>query len=140
MSAAARILDRLERVKPTGPGRWIAACPAHKDRSPSLSIRETDDGRILLHDFGGCTTGDVLASLGLGLSDLFDKPLEHYSRPYKSRVPAGDVLVLVSHEIDVAMILLGEAVDGKSIGEDSWQRLARSAARIGRARDHVHGC
>ena len=39
MSAAARLLDRLTGVKQTAPGRWIAKCPAHEDRSPSLSIR-----------------------------------------------------------------------------------------------------
>ena len=76
MSAAAKVLDRLARVKQTGPGRWIASCPAHEDRSPSLSIREIDD-RLLIHDFGGCDTGDVLAALGLNISDLFEPPLEH---------------------------------------------------------------
>jgi hypothetical protein len=139
VSAAALILDRLERVKPTGPGRWIAACPAHKDKSPSLSIRETDDGRVLLHDFGGCPTGDVLASLGVGLSDLFDKPLTHFAAPSKSRVPARDVLELISCEVDVAMVLLTETIAAKDIGNIGWQRLAQAAARIGRARDHVHG-
>lgn len=61
MNAAARVLDRLDGVRPTGTGRWIAKCPAHPDRSPSLSIRETDDGRVLLHDHGGCDTENVLA-------------------------------------------------------------------------------
>ena len=60
MSAAAKLLDRLERVKQTGPRRWIAACPSHRDRSPSLSIRELDSGLVLLHDFGGCGTGVCL--------------------------------------------------------------------------------
>ena len=39
---AATILDRLDGVRPTGDGRWIARCPAHDDRSPSLSIREAE--------------------------------------------------------------------------------------------------
>ena len=79
MSAAA-LLGSLERVKQTGPGRWLARCPARDDRSPSLSIRELDDGRVLLHDFAGCSTEDVMEALGLTLSDLFEAPLAH-SRP-----------------------------------------------------------
>jgi hypothetical protein len=139
LSAAARILDRLDGVKPMGPGRWAAKCPAHADRSPSLSIREIDDGRVLLHDFGGCSTDGVLAAMGLTLSDLFDKPIEHYTAPSHSRVPARDVLELVSREIDVAMMLLTRVLDAKSISEPEWKRLAQASARIGRARDHVHG-
>lgn len=139
MSAAARALDRLDGVKATGPGRWVAKCPGHADRSPSLSIRETDDGRVLLHDFGGCSTDSVIEAMGLTLSDLFDKPVEHYTAPSHSRIPARDVLELVSREIDVAIILLTRVLDARSISEPQWQRLAQASARIGRARDHVHG-
>ena len=44
------ILSRLEKVSSNnGGGRYKALCPAHADRSPSLSICEGDDGRVLLH-------------------------------------------------------------------------------------------
>lgn len=52
MADVNRLLDPLEKVKKTGTDRWIARCPAHADKSPSLSIRYADD-RILLHCFGG---------------------------------------------------------------------------------------
>ena len=45
---AAKLLDRLPGVRKTGPGRWIAPCPAHEDRRPSLSIRELEDGSRFL--------------------------------------------------------------------------------------------
>ena len=64
------VLQHLSKVKKAGKG-YKAQCPAHEDKSPSLSIRETDDGRILLHCHAGCTTGAVVASIGLKLSDLF---------------------------------------------------------------------
>ncbi len=66
-----RLLERLERVKATGPGRWSACCPAHDDKSPSLAIRELGDERVLLHCFTGCSTADVLAAVGLEFADLF---------------------------------------------------------------------
>ena len=41
---------------------WTARCPAHDDRTPSLSIGWRD-GRVLLHCFGGCTQADVIDAL-----------------------------------------------------------------------------
>jgi hypothetical protein len=38
------ILARLQAVRRSGRG-WVAHCPAHEDRSPSLSVREGWDGR-----------------------------------------------------------------------------------------------
>lgn len=64
-------LERLEGVRPRGRGKWSAHCPAHKDKSPSLSIAEGVDGRILLHDFAGCSSNDIVAALNLALKDLF---------------------------------------------------------------------
>jgi hypothetical protein len=63
-------LPLLGGVKQHG-GKVLALCPAHPDKSPSLSIREGTDGRILLHDFAGCEPQAIVAALGLRLSDLF---------------------------------------------------------------------
>ena len=64
------VLQHLTKVKKTSKG-YQALCPAHKDKSPSLSIREGEDGRILLHCHAGCTAEAVVASIGLKLSDLY---------------------------------------------------------------------
>lgn len=58
------------QARPQGRGRWIGRCPAHEDRSPSLSITLKED-RILLYCFAGCETERVLDSLGLEWGDLF---------------------------------------------------------------------
>src|SRR4051812_21478690 len=64
----------LVQAQPTGAGRWKARCPAHNDRSPSLSIREGEDGRVLVLCRAGCALGSILAPLKLGKSDLFAGP------------------------------------------------------------------
>lgn len=69
------LLHRLDDVRSRGPGRWVAQCPSHNDRTPSLSIREGQDGRLLVHDFGGCSSNEIVAALGLGLKDLFTDSL-----------------------------------------------------------------
>ena len=68
------ILSHFPDAKKTGNG-WICKCPAHDDRTASLSISEGRDGRTLIKCFAGCTVESICAKLGLKLSDLFaDQP------------------------------------------------------------------
>jgi len=66
-------LSRLQRVRRNGDG-FLARCPAHEDHSPSLSIRNGHDGRILFYCFAGCTIEAICAALQIKVSDLFYKP------------------------------------------------------------------
>lgn len=78
-SAASRILSRLSGVRTVGEGKWIAQCPAHEDRSPSLSLRQLED-RLLIHDHAGCKPAAIVAALGLSLVDLFDGGTSRHHR------------------------------------------------------------
>lgn len=71
MSAAEAFVERLSKVLKTNSNRWQAVCPAHNDKSPSLSITEAQDGRVLIHCHAGCNPLNIVESVGLGLSDLF---------------------------------------------------------------------
>ena len=64
------VLNRLEGVRQSN-GSWKALCPNHADTEPSLSIKEGDDGRVLLTCFGGCSFAAVVKALGLEQRDLF---------------------------------------------------------------------
>ncbi|MHB9023969.1 MAG: phage/plasmid primase, P4 family [Armatimonadota bacterium] len=66
------ILSHLDGVKRTGAG-WMARCPAHDDKNPSLSITETPD-RILLNCHAGCSSENVTRAMGLRMRDLFRTP------------------------------------------------------------------
>lgn len=70
---AAQFAEQLG-ARRTGLGRWQARCPAHQDRSPSLSIREGADGRVLVHCFAGCALDSILAALKLSRRDLQPGP------------------------------------------------------------------
>lgn len=52
---------------------YQTCCPSHDDQNPSLSIRETAEGKILLKCFSGCTIDNICSSLNVPLSELFDK-------------------------------------------------------------------
>ncbi len=69
-SPLASVLERLDHPAPSAHG-YVACCPAHEDRNPSLSIDETADGVVLIHCHAGCTCKEILASLGLRDADLF---------------------------------------------------------------------
>jgi putative DNA primase/helicase len=44
-------------------GGWMARCPAHKDREPSLSIHDGDGGKVLVRCQAGCPQEQVIATL-----------------------------------------------------------------------------
>jgi len=69
----------LNGVKPRGRDKWLACCPAHDDKDPSLSVTATPQGKILLKCFAGCSALEVVHSLGLELPDLF--PDDHTEDP-----------------------------------------------------------
>ncbi len=71
---ANEILSRLDAVRSRGANKWSARCPAHADRSPSLSLRVAEDGRILVHCFAGCTVHEICRALGLSVGELFPDP------------------------------------------------------------------
>lgn len=82
--AAEELLARLEAVRRNGEGRWMARCPAHGDKGPSLSVREGEDGRILLHCFSGCSFSEIVTALGVEPQQLFP-PSDEPWRPRRPR-------------------------------------------------------
>ncbi len=72
------VLGRLEDVH-VGDGGNMAHCPCpghgrgRGDRNRSLDVKEGEDGRVLMHCFAGCETADVVAALGLSMTDLFER-------------------------------------------------------------------
>ncbi len=127
---ASILLSRLDKVRPTGPGRWLARCPAHEDRSPSLSVRETEQGAVLLHCFGGCPSADVLAAVGLEFADLYPDRTPDYGPRPKSRIPALDVLRALHFEALVVAVAAGHLLEGKPLDAGDMERLALAQQRI----------
>jgi hypothetical protein len=78
-----RVLERLKGARRSG-SNYNAKCPAHEDREPSLSIKEGNDGRVLLNCHKGCSTEAVVQALGLQMTDLFPP------KPYAEEKPLAD--------------------------------------------------
>ncbi len=67
------VLSRLQGVRKDGRG-WKALCPAHNDRKPSLKVDEGEGGKVLVKCFAGCRTEDIVAAIGLNMSNLYPEP------------------------------------------------------------------
>ena len=128
--SADLLLSRLDSVRRTGQGRWICACPGHDDKHPSLSIRELDDGRILLHDFAGCEVGEVLGAIGLDFDALFpERPIEGAKRERRP-FNAHDVLDALAFEATIVAIAAGDMAQGKPMTDVDRVRLMLAAERL----------
>ncbi len=136
-SSLLRILEKLEKVRHKGGGQYSACCPAHDDKSPSLSVRETDE-KILLHCFGGCSPAEVLAALGLSLSDLYVRPLGDYGPlPKQRRWDARALLLMLAHEALVLEVFAHDLANGKQLDSEEKARLDAAAWRLRRAAELV---
>jgi hypothetical protein len=80
------ILDRLEKVRRSGQG-WLSLCPAHPDRFRSLSIREGEDGRVLVNCFRGCTFSEIARALQLDEREFFPPQEPDQLRVLRSAAP-----------------------------------------------------
>ena len=126
MNKLDEMLSMLDQVKPNGKGRWMACCPAHGDLSPSLSIRELSDGRILLNCFGGCGVDEVIGSLGMSMGDLFPEDLSAEYRPLKQKTND------LSRDEWVVKIGTGMIANGKRLNESEKKQVMNAALNIKR--------
>ena len=136
MTPVENLISRLQVVKGRN-GAWTARCPAHEDKSPSLAVREGEDGRVLLHCFGGCSTSDVLASIGMDMSDLFpasDKRREVVSKPgMKPAFFASDLMRIIHFEALIVQIVAYDIAHGKLPTEETRERMLTAYQRIDEA-------
>ena len=136
---AAPLLARLDGVRPAGDGRWYARCPAHDDKSPSLSIRETGD-KVLIHCFVGCDAEDVLTAVGLEWSDLYPdrwecaakRPNERARKTFQRIAAATDPLEV---ERLVIAIAAADLKIGRELSLEDRARLEVALARVQAAKE-----
>jgi putative DNA primase/helicase len=72
---------------------WMARCPTHDDREPSLSIRDADDGKVLVRCHAGCDQERVIATLrsrGLWMENGPRRFIRPAPRAATMRQPDGD--------------------------------------------------
>lgn len=141
-----RLLSRLDRVRRCGKG-WIARCPAHEDKTASLSVAVGDDGRVLLHCFAGCLTTDIVGSMGLEVGDLFvRKPTANMTfaeraalREHARQAQWKAALNVLGLETKIVVIAGRQIKQLKQLNDEDEQRLDVALQRIDDAREVLCG-
>ena len=138
MTPADKLLPLLDRVRRSGPHSWTARCPSHDDKGPSLSVKEADDGKLLVHCFAGCAVGEIVGAVGLDLADLFP-PRPHapgagapaMRRPWT----AAELLRLAAFESSIVALIGADMAAGREVDRP---RLLEAAARLGEIAEVAH--
>ena len=129
------ILSRLEKVKGRN-GAYTACCPAHGDKSPSLAIRELDDGRILMKCFANCSIQEIMGAIGMEIGDLFPE-INKDLPPVKRKYYATDLLRVIEFEAWVVSVAAYTMSQGLPLSEEDRTRMKVAQTRIMEAVKYV---
>lgn len=136
MSGVDVLLARLEHIQKSGKG-WRTACPSCGGRSRKLSVGESDDGRALLHCFGGCEVADVVGAAGLTLGDLFperlvaDTPEDRKRRQRLAREAQwGAALEMLALESTIVLMAAKQFQKGLQLSDEDTLRFFQATKRI----------
>ena len=129
------ILNRLTKVKGRN-GAYTACCPAHGDKSPSLAIRELDDGRILMKCFANCSVQEIMGAIGMEIGDLFPDTNKDLP-PVKRKYYATDLLRVIEFEAWVVSVAAYSMSTGKQLSDTDRDRMKVAQARIMEAVKYV---
>ncbi|MCQ4164697.1 CHC2 zinc finger domain-containing protein [Tahibacter harae] len=136
-----RLVSRLDRVRRQGKG-YTARCPAHEDRTASLSLSSGEDGRVLLHCFAGCSAADVVHACGLEIGDLFVRrdlrnltPVERaVQREHASQARWRAALNAIQLEMGVIVIAGRQLLQGQPLDSTDLHRLGEAVDRVENAK------
>jgi CHC2 zinc finger len=129
------ILSRLEKVSSNkGGSRYKALCPAHADRSPSLSICEGDDGRVLLHCFSGCSVVAIVSSVNLTMAELFCVDTGSKRPPLVPGVSRRELTAAIEFEKTILYIAKTDEAKGRCISTNDSQRAQLALQRVAKAK------
>jgi hypothetical protein len=132
-------LSALDKVKRNGKGQWVACCPAHADKSPSMTIAETDDGRVLVHCFAGCSVEEILGAVGMEFDVLYPpKPERHEPyKPISKPFLAYSVVEVLAFEALIVVTAARLMANGETLDANDYQRLLLAAERMQGVVNHV---
>ena len=134
MTPIDTLLPLLQSAKPSGKNRWMARCPAHEDKYPSLSVRRFDDDAISVKCFSGCTTAEILSAVGLNPSDLFPQnelPRDYpFQRPRTKSIPYLEILTNLREDLLALSVGFGKLKQGHLLTLEDLERLDTAALRI----------
>ena len=96
MLKAEELANAFPGSRQLKPGRWVTRCPVHDGGSQNLYITDGDKG-TLIFCHAGCETQEILATVGIGLKDLYAT-----KAPRRLYDPSNDVTAMLIYRAHVA--------------------------------------
>jgi hypothetical protein len=125
------LINRLHHARQIRQDRWIAKCPAHDDRSPSLSISETSDGTVLIRCWAGCGAEDIVNAVGLRLGDLFPRQFTSIrTHSHKNRFNAYEVVKTACSESMILCLAYQQVLSGTPVSPEDEKRIDQAIHAI----------
>ncbi|MBL1264521.1 CHC2 zinc finger domain-containing protein [Methylomicrobium sp. RS1] len=124
-----KLITRLDGVKNMGHGRYTAKCPAHPDKSPSLTVAEKE-GCVIFHCFAGCPPADVLAAVGLTFADLYPENPSYHKGQRSAAFNAYDVLKCLAREAGIVTLAAAQVSTGHPLTAADADRVALAHERL----------
>lgn len=134
-----KFLDRLDKVKPVGDGRFMACCPVQQEKNPSLAVTQKPDGLVLIHCFSCGASGiDVCNALGVDPSSLFP-PSANPKYEKQPRLGFSAWQLLNALEKDALMVLIAARMllSGETLPESDVVYLGEVVVRISEALQYL---
>lgn len=114
-----RFLERLDKVRKSGKG-YIACCPVHGDKNPSMSVTEKD-GKVLCYCFSCGASGlEVADAIGLPAGALFE---DEFIKTGLSRKDRENL------ELDRMVVAIGSKIELEEMTYKDYKRLRLARER-----------
>lgn len=133
------VCERVPKLRTHGPDRARGCCPAHDGGNPSaLSIGRGENGSVLLKCWQGCDVDQIVAALGLELTDLFPQRESHGRSLQRRRlISAAQALDLIHDEAQLIALCAANIAHGVQLTDDDRTRCLTAAGRIAYLRNEV---
>jgi hypothetical protein len=113
-------LARLDNVKETKQGQWMANCPAHLGTNRKLAIKAGNPKpRVWCHS-QGCSTEEVYDAVGVSWTDFYSEKastqFDAYDNP--SFVMTREMRDACKHDLQLFLIAFDDMLRGKVLSDE----------------------
>lgn len=139
MTPTEKTLSRLDKVHLRQSGQWSAQCPAHADKGPSLSVRESPNGGVLIHCFAGCTVHEIVGAMGMELHELFPPRERPTGTPKRIArlLTSAQALDLLADKSMLVAIAASNVANGVKLTKADRTQLLKAAGFINLLREQT---
>lgn len=125
MADVGNFLARLDKVKHTGENKWLACCPGHDDKTPSLAVKSVNE-KILIHCFAGCDVSDIVQAVGLELADLMPEKPSYQKGSRPPRFNKHELFNILAYESAILLVAINQFLDKKTLSDADLLRVKQA--------------